>query len=173
MHIRPQRFFPHRPHYAMRASMAASLLFALASPIHAGDAHKAVKAQHGEMVLLRDVPARHATRSQPPGMALIVDPRPNRELAGALGTGGELDDSQIASLSASPAAAAGQTTGARMTQLLSVSTRNSTSSSRVSHDNAPPGTNPMSTVGSATRGIGSQVQHALSALPLPTQPGQR
>ncbi|GAB3024004.1 hypothetical protein GCM10027285_02260 [Oleiagrimonas citrea] len=172
MDIQSHRPASHRPARAACASLAMCMLVALAAPSQAGDAHKAVKAKHGEMVLLRDVPARHATHSQPPGVALIVNPKPNRELESALGTGGELGDAEIASLSASPAAA-GHVTGTRVTQLLRTTTRNGTGSSQVSHNNAPPGTNPMSTVGSATRGIDPQVQRALSALPLPTQPGNR
>ena len=36
--------------------------------------------QPGEIVLLRDVAARPAYRMAPPGMALIADPKPQREL---------------------------------------------------------------------------------------------
>jgi len=76
------------------------LLVLLAAPaaLHAADAHTGVHAQKGEMVLLRDVSTRHAYRPAPPGIALIADPTPNRELHATLGTG-ELSDEEFASLS--------------------------------------------------------------------------
>ena len=50
------------------------------------------------MVLLRDVNARPAYRPAPPGIALIVDPTPNREIDSALGTG-EMSDDEFAAMS--------------------------------------------------------------------------
>src|SRR5690554_6088262 len=64
----------------------------------AADARAGVHARHGEMTLLRDVHARHAYRPAPKGIALIVDPTPNREMNQALGTG-EMSDADFAALS--------------------------------------------------------------------------
>ena len=50
----------------------------------ASGARQGVQPRPGEMVLLRDVSTRPAYRPAPPGMALIADPSPQRELAGAL-----------------------------------------------------------------------------------------
>ena len=60
----------------------------------ASGARQGVKAQPGEIVLLRDVSTRPAYRMAPPGMALIADPSPRKELSSALGAGGmsELSD---------------------------------------------------------------------------------
>lgn len=76
------------------------LLALLAAPAAglAADAHTGVHAQKGEMVLLRDVSARTAYRPAPPGIALIVDPTPNRELHATLGTG-EISDEEFAQMS--------------------------------------------------------------------------
>lgn len=74
----------------------------------ASGARQGVTPRHGEMVLLRDVSTRPAYRMQPPGMALIADPSPRRELAQTLGTPDgmqELDEQDYASLGASPPAA--------------------------------------------------------------------
>lgn len=76
------------------------LLVLLAAPatVRAADAHVGVNADRGEIVLLRDVSARHAYRPAPPGIALIVDPTPTREVSQALGTG-EMSDDEIAGMS--------------------------------------------------------------------------
>lgn len=84
----------------------ASLLLPSALVLASG-ARQGVTPRHGEMVLLRDVSTRPAYRQQPPGMALIADPSPRRELAQTLGTPDgmqELDDQEYASLGASPPA---------------------------------------------------------------------
>ena len=63
--------------------------------------------EKGEMVLLRDVSPRAAYRPAPPGIALIVDPKPNREIHGSLGTG-ELSDDDIAMMSSGRLDASGR-----------------------------------------------------------------
>ena len=83
-----------------RSIACLPLLVLLAAPasVRAADAHVGVQPDRGEMVLLRDVSARHAYRKAPPGIALIVDPTPNREIDQGLGTG-EMSDDEIAGMS--------------------------------------------------------------------------
>ncbi len=71
----------------LAAALATALLLVGAGASASG-ARQGVKAQPGEIVLLRDVSARPAYRMAPPGMALIADPKPQREIATALGAGG-------------------------------------------------------------------------------------
>ena len=85
----------------MRPTLLLPCLLLLASPaarVDAADAHVGVHPERGEMVLLRDVNARPAYRPAPPGIALIVDPTPNREIDSALGTG-EMSDDEFAAMS--------------------------------------------------------------------------
>jgi hypothetical protein len=155
------------------AILAGYLLLA-ASAVRAADAHQAVKAQPGEMVLLRDVAARPAIRQAPPGMALIVDPSPRPELARALGTGelsGEFSEAEYASLDASPAGMQNghRTTIERMTDQALGSNLGSMGSSH--HGVAGNGISnviagPLGSLGSATQGIGHQVQGTFSQLPV-------
>ena len=85
----------------MRASLVAITALALAgSPLlqaQAADAHVGVHPGKGEMVLLGGVSARPAYRPAPPGIALIVDPTPNREINASLGTG-EMSDDEFAGM---------------------------------------------------------------------------
>lgn len=73
-------------------------LLAAPATVQAADAHVGVHAERGEIVLLRDVSARTAYRQGPPGIALIVDPTPTREIHQALGTG-EMSDEEFAAMS--------------------------------------------------------------------------
>lgn len=86
----------------MRALPAITAVLCLAwlplQQVRAADAHVGVHPDKGEMVLLRDVSARPAYRPAPPGIALIVDPKPNREIHGSLGTV-EMSDEDFASMS--------------------------------------------------------------------------
>jgi len=79
----------------------------------ASGARQGVKAQPGEIVLLRDVSTRPAYRPAPPGMALIADPSPRKELGTALGAGGmsELSDDDYASMGGPMGAVGGATRG--------------------------------------------------------------
>ncbi|KQO02392.1 MULTISPECIES: hypothetical protein [Stenotrophomonas] len=142
----------------------------------ASGARQGVKAQPGEIVLLRDVPTRPAYRMQPPGMALIVDPSPRRELAAALGTGGgidELDEDGYASIDSAtdrPSSAhAGGTTVERVTGSMVGTTLGHAmgeggmlSGSQLARTIG----GPMGAVGGATRGIGDQVRGALAQFPM-------
>lgn len=137
----------------------------------ASGARKGVHAKHGEMVLLRDVSARHAVRPKPPGMALIVDPAPKSNIDQTLGTG-ELSDEEYASLGAgnsgAPSPAVTQMTGRALAPLGSLtSTTNSTLSG--SGINQAMGV-PMGAVGNVTRGVGDQVRGALAQFPLVSPP---
>ena len=91
-------------------SAVAALLAPVASL--AADAHIGVHADHGEMVLLRDVSARPAYRQAPLGIAVIVDPTPTRELQQTLGTG-EMSDEDFAALSSGRIGAGGVTMPSR------------------------------------------------------------
>jgi hypothetical protein len=137
----------------------------------AGDTRKAVKAQHGEIVVFRAVPTRPATRMQPPGTALLIDPRPNRQLNAVLGKGSELSDAEIAALSASPVQTTVRHIGNTLTQTLG--TPSTGSSRQVSPNSAPPGEHPMGAIGQATRGLGSAMQQAMSAIPMPAPTSNR
>lgn len=133
----------------------------------AADAHRAVQAGPGEIVMLRNVATRPAYRPGPPGMALIVNPSPRREIDSALGTG-ELSDADYASLDASPAGGHGHTTVERMVGDALGGALGSGAAGRgevASNGLSQVMAGPMGTVGDTTRGIGNQVQGALSALP--------
>lgn len=148
------------------ALLAVMMTGLLSAGARAGDARKGVKANRGEIVVLRTVPTRYATRMEPPGVALIVDPRPNRELETALGKGSELNDAEIAALSASPVQSTTRHLGNTLTQMLG--TPSTGANRQVSQDSAPPGTHPMGAIVNATSGIGNAMQQAMSTIPAPT-----
>lgn len=161
--------------------LAGMLLATLAASdaATASGARQGVKAQPGEMVLLRDVSTRPAYRMQPPGMALIADPSPRKELAAALGAGGmsELSDDDYAAMGSGTADAGlsghGHTTVERVTAgvvggTLGRVTGDGGMLSGSQLSSAIGG--PMGAVGGATRGIGDQVRGALAQFPL-GQPG--
>jgi hypothetical protein len=137
-----------------------------------------VHAGPGEIVLLRNVATRPATRAPlSPDMALIVNPSPRSQLDRALGLdGAEMSDADIASLNAtsSSAQARAGTTVTRVMQAVLAG-----DSSGHASGAAPVAGNgmsnvisaPMGAVGNATRGIGDQVSGALSQLPLPGMAG--
>lgn len=162
---------------AVLVALTAAVALMLSPGAHAQDAHRAVQAKHGEMVLIRSVPTRVATRPAPPGMALIVDPRPNRQIDAALGThtqaaaDGELGDADIAALGASPMGSAMRALGARPANVLAMDPNHPGAGGRNDISGAAPGGSPMGAVGNATRGIGDQVQRALGAMPFPATGG--
>lgn len=149
-----------------------SLLFAVAAfalvpaVAEAADARAGVHARHGEITLLRDVHSRHAYRPAPKGIALIVDPTPNREINQALGTG-EMSDADFAAISS----------GHALSQVRPASGIDATVNSAIGaslgtgpaqHSGTSVGgalSGPLGTVGNTTRGIGSHVTGALSNLP--------
>lgn len=150
------------------------LLAWAAAPAHASGARQAVTPRHGEMVLLREVSTRNAYRQQPPGMAVIVDPSPQRELGATLGTSTgmeELDAADYATLGAgTPMHAAGPTgsistlTGQTVTGSLGrvVGREGVVSGSRLGGAVGAP----MGNVSRATSGIADHVRGALAQFPL-------
>ena len=152
-------------------ALTAALLALPAAHAQAADAHQGVEAEHGEIVLLRDVHTRHAYRPAPPGVALIVDPSPQRELAQTLGAG-ELTDADFAALSTGGQSGAAEgPLVARMTRQALQGPLGAGQTSGGTRDaagaagtlNGLGGVGGM--VGNATRGVGSQVTGALSQLP--------
>lgn len=150
----------------------------LGKPVGAG-ARQGVNPVAGEMVLIRDVATRPAYRSAPPGVALIANPSPQREIGRTLGTDdgfAELSDDDYASMGATanlqgaadhggrPATTVERMTGSAVTGTLGrvAGTDGLLNGNNLSHTiNGSVGA-----VGNATRGIGDQVMGALSQFPL-------
>ena len=156
------------------AAIVAALFASTPFAADASGARRSDKHQHGEIVVLRQVHSRHAYRSQPPGMAVIVDPSPRRELAHALGTG-ELTDAEYAALGAGNGVhpIAGPTTVERMTSHglgnpLSALTSGSGPVSGASISGSISG--PIGAVHGATSGIADRVNGALAQFPVLGQP---
>lgn len=146
--------------FALAAGLIATLALPSAAP--AAEARTAVKPKPGEIVLLRDVPTRPAVRMAPPGMALIVDPTPNRQLDTGLGAM-ELSDGETAAIGA-PVQRATGLIGAALGTSSPGAPRGGAdplSTPRGAAPHAPP----LGAVGNATRGVGSQITGALQALP--------
>lgn len=151
------------------AGCFAALLL-VAGGAHAADAHVAAKAEHGEIVLLREVPARHAYRTQPDALALIVDPSPAPELERMLGLG-ELSDADYAALDAGTDEASAASAGTTVERMTGTALGGLGAMTR-SRDGTDPagGLRGIGVVGATVRGIGSQVQGALARMPLPAPP---
>ena len=112
----------------------------------------------GEIVLLRDVPARPAARSAPPGMALFVDPSPHHEIDGTLAAR-ELDDGDLLAT-----AAAAPLVGSALQGMPNVhSIIGPTLGIGPARGAGPAGAlaGPLGAMGGATRGIGGSVNGAL------------
>ncbi|HEQ1702414.1 MULTISPECIES: hypothetical protein [Stenotrophomonas] len=158
----------------LAAPLALALLSVAMNAAGSG-ARQAVKAQPGEIVLLRDVSARPAYRMAPPGMALIADPKPQREIAAALGTRAgsgamdELSDEDYAGMGAghaAPASAPGGTTVERVTQQALGGTLGRSSDGMAGSSLGGAMSGPLGAVGNSTRGIGDTVRGALAQFPL-------
>lgn len=153
-----------------RLAAFGALLAVLCVPasVFAADAHQAVKAQPGDVVVLRNVATRPAYRPAPPGMALMVDPSPRHEIGRALGTE-ELSDADYASLGATPAQ--GVRGGTTVERVIGSALGSSLGSSGGRANNVAGNgvsnvvSGPLGAVGNTTRGIGDQVRGALSQLP--------
>lgn len=159
-------------HLRRTTDCIALVVGALLLPISAiaADAHTAVKAKPGDIVVLRNVSARPAYRPAPPGMALMVDPSPRNEINHALGTG-ELSDADYASLDASPTPGSShRTVVEQMVGNTLVGTLGDNSGSRGVARNGAGNviSGPLGAVGNTTRGIGSQILGAMSQLPTMT-----
>lgn len=163
-----------------------SLLTALVVPFaaQASGARQGVQSRPGEIVLLRDVHARTAYRPAPPGVALIADPSPRREVGQALGTPtgmAELSDDDFAGLGAGQASPA--VPGAHATTVERVTTHalgGAVSRLGASNGGIAGGTSvggvlggPLGAVGNSTRGIGDTVRGALAQFPLTAPAGGR
>lgn len=166
------------PSQTVICTLGACLVLASADA-HAAGARTAVQPQHGEMVLLRDVNARHAVRPAPPSLGLIVDPTPNRQLVPALAST-ELSDADFLTLDTGQQVQAAPASGglaAPMVRTLSGPTLGGTS--RDAAGLPQPGalasgaSGPLGAVGNATRGIGGHVTGALSQLPFGQPAGGR
>ncbi|HET7932153.1 MAG TPA: hypothetical protein VFL63_12305 [Rhodanobacteraceae bacterium] len=149
----------------LHAGIIGILIASLAFPatLNAAGARNGVHAKPGEIVLLRNVPTRPAVRTAPPGLALLVDPTPNAQIKGALGSA-EMSDAEAGAINAPVRAATGDLT-ATLTGRASITTTGTTGGLATPRqpDNH---TGPLGAVGSATRAIGPQVTGALQALPL-------
>lgn len=154
----PVRLLALRPLAAMIA--LAGLPFAG----HAADAHRAVDAKPGDIVLLRTVSTRPAARPAPPGMALMVSPSPQTEILASLGSG-ELSDEDIAQLGATPSPSAQLQSTVVGRTLDGMLVRSSAGTSVAGNGVSNTVSAPMGAVGGATRDIGNQVQGALAQLP--------
>ncbi|OBU68402.1 hypothetical protein A9K58_06165 [Stenotrophomonas maltophilia] len=158
----------------LSASLAVVML-SVGAGAYASGARQGVKAQPGEIVLLRDVSARPAYRMAPPGMALIADPKPQREIAAALGPDAaargmdELSDEDYAGMGAGQAvsvAAPGSTTVERVTQQALGGTLGRSGDGVVGSSLGGAMSAPLGAVGSSTRGIADTVRGALAQFPL-------
>lgn len=159
-----------------RTGLEASLLLALVAllpPAALGaDAHQGVQARPGEIVLLRNVAARPAYRQAPPGIALIVDPSPRRELTQALDPD-ELSEADYASLDASSPGDRGHATtiGNAVGAALGGSVGSGPADNRVAGNGfSSLVAGPTGAVSRATGNIDNQVRDALSQLPGVTPP---
>lgn len=137
----------------------------------AGDARTGVHAKHGEMVLLRKVDARPAYRPAPPGIALIVDPRPNKEVE-IVRQAGELTDNDFALMFGGTASHAAQTTQSSISSLgLSAEGNARVDSGGVAGLGVA--SHPIGAVGGVTQDVGASVRGALSQLPIGGNAGSR
>lgn len=151
-----------------RLSMLALGTLVLPGTVLAADAHMAVQAKAGEIVLLRNVATRPAYRQAPPGMALIVDPSPRSELSQALGTD-ELSDADYAGLDATTATGnvhhttVERVVGGTLGHSLGSSAGAGGSVAGNGFSNVVNA--PVGVVGNTTGNLGNQIQGALSQLP--------
>lgn len=155
-------------HRVRQPGLFLALLIPLSGAM-AADAHVAVQAKPGEMVLLRNVSARSAIRQAPPGVALIANPSPRDNLSAALGAN-ELSDSDYANLDASASGPRGvhATTAERMVESalggsLGRSPNRSGGVAGNGFSNLIGG--PTGAIGRTTGGIDNQIRGALSQLP--------
>lgn len=153
--------------------LIAVALCATAGTALAAGARTGVQPQPGEMVLLRDVAARPAVRPAPPGVALIVDPTPNRQLMPTLAHG-ELGDADFMALDTGPRVDGGAAPAGLAAPMLRTlagapaggsTARDAAGASATGTLGAATG-GTFGIVGQATRGIGDHVTGALSQLPL-------
>lgn len=151
--------------------LIAAFLTLPAASANAADARIGVHPRHGEMVLLRDVNARSAYRKAPPSIALIVNPTPNQQLNGMLGTSEMSDDDFAAMSTGSPLSALGTQTDIIGVSLGAAGLGGNTGSAGTGNLGGTLSTTfggIGGTVTGATRGIGATVNNAFSQFPLGT-----
>lgn len=144
---------------------AMALLIVLAMPAAASGVRRSDKAQPGEIVLIRNVSARPAVRMHPPGMALLMDPSPRKEIDHALGEMSDDDYREATSGSAVvEAGIAGRIGNGRGEGALGAIT-----GTLVRTDGPMPAGRLAGTiggaVGTATRGMDANVRGALAQFP--------
>ena len=130
-----------------------------------------VKAGPGDIVLLRNVPARPAARSMPPSKALMINASPGQELTQGLGAV-ELSDAQYAHLSANRANSILGTGGPLTPGLIRDSVSSTTGFMQSSRGPSPAGSI-GGAVGAATGGIRDTVSGALAGSSLLNTGAQR
>lgn len=144
---------------------AMALLVVFAMPVAASGVRRGDKAQPGEIVLLRNVSTRPAVRMHPPGMALLVDPSPRKEIDHALG---EMSDDEYRDATSGSEAVghgiAGRSGSGRVDGALGAAM-----GTLVRTDGPMPTGRLAGTiggaVGTATRGIDANVRGALAQFP--------
>lgn len=136
-----------------------------AMPVVASGVRKGDKAQPGEIVMLRNVSARPAVRMHPPGMAILVDPSPRKEIDQALG---EMSDDEYSAVASGPASMT-EGIAARIGSGRGDGTLGAAMGSLTRTDGMTPtgrlGGTIGGAVGTATRGIDANVRSALGQFP--------
>ncbi|MFN3702825.1 hypothetical protein [Thermomonas sp.] len=150
----------------MWRSVLVAAVVCMAMPAHAAGVRKSDKTQPGEIVLLRTVSARPAVRMHPPGMALLVDPSPRREIRAALG---EMSDDEYGAVNSGRAQSV-QSIAERIGSDRGEGALGAALGS-LTHSSEPvPGGHLAGSVGgavgAATRGIDEQVRGTLARFPL-------
>ncbi len=151
--------------WAVPELTVVALLVAFAMPTAASGVRKGDKAQPGEIVLLRNVSTRPAVRMHPPGMALLVDPSPRKEIDHALG---EMSDDEYREATSGSAAVAFDIAG-RIGNGRGEGALGAVTGTLAGADGSMPtgrlGGTIGGTVGAATRGIDAQVRGTLARFP--------
>lgn len=88
-----------RPVSSLRMALMLLLVMPGSSAVVAAGVAYQVHAEPGDIVVLRNVPARPAARQMPPSLALMVNPSPASEIVQGLGAA-ELSNADYAALSA-------------------------------------------------------------------------
>ncbi|MDA3876732.1 MAG: hypothetical protein PF483_06560 [Halothiobacillus sp.] len=144
-------------------SVVVTLLLAVpaSSAVLAAGVEHQVKAQPGDIVILRNVPARPAARQMPPSNALMMNPSPGPEIAQGLGSA-ELTNAAYAALSANaPGLVTGPHQGPLTAQLVRENVQASTSGLLTPTQGGASLGSAGSAIRSATGGIAPSISGAL------------
>lgn len=93
------------PRQKISAALVLVCLAVAVAPATASGVRRGDKAQPGEIVLLRNVATRPAVRMHPPGMAVLIDPSPRKEINHALG---EMSDDEYGAATSGQASMSGE-----------------------------------------------------------------